>query len=224
MSTGGASSNGLGPAGRPLRVLFFIRHLIYTRNFESTLRMLAERGHEVHVALDHMIADTAGTPFAEELIVRLADEYPGVTYGPAPGRADDTEHWTDGWFQLERNVSLWRDYLRYFDPRYDDAPKLRERAEAKAGRGLRDLLRLPFLGGPAGRRVLARALARARARACRAPRVDALLAEQAPDIVLVTPLVGPRLPAGRLRPRAPSAGHPGPACSCTAGTTSPTRA
>lgn len=186
---GTRSVNGLGPPPRRLRILFFIRHLIYTRNFESTLRMLAERGHRVHVALDHMIVDTAGTPWAEELIVRLAAEYPGITYGPAPGRAHDTEHWTDGWFQLERNVSLWRDFLRYFDPRYDDAPKLRERAVNKAGRGLRELVRLPLVGGPAGRRVLGGALAGLEARLPLRPEVQAFLDEHDPDIVLVTPLV-----------------------------------
>ena len=186
---GAVSADGLAAPPRSLRILFFIRHLIYTRNFESTLRMLAERGHRVHVSLDHLIVDTAGTPFAEELIVRLAREYPGITYGPAPGRADDTEHWTDGWFQLERNVSLWRDFLRYFDPRYDDAPKLRERAVNKAGRGLRELVGLPLVGTPAGRRALGRALAGLEVRLPLRPEVQAFLAEQDPDIVLVTPLV-----------------------------------
>ena len=32
-----------------MRVLFLMRHSGYVRNFESTLRLLCERGHQVHV-------------------------------------------------------------------------------------------------------------------------------------------------------------------------------
>ena len=35
-----------------MKILFFMRSTVYVRNFESTLRLLAERGHQVHVAAE----------------------------------------------------------------------------------------------------------------------------------------------------------------------------
>ena len=35
-----------------MRILFLGRHLTYFRNFESVVRTLASRGHEVHLAVE----------------------------------------------------------------------------------------------------------------------------------------------------------------------------
>jgi hypothetical protein len=35
-----------------MKILFFMSHPGYTRNFESTLALLAERGHQIHLAFD----------------------------------------------------------------------------------------------------------------------------------------------------------------------------
>jgi len=41
-----------------VKVLFFMRSTVYVRNFESTLRLLAQRGHQVNVVADtHQVMD-----------------------------------------------------------------------------------------------------------------------------------------------------------------------
>ncbi len=35
-----------------MKYLFFARHFTYLRNFESVVRSLAERGHQVHIAAE----------------------------------------------------------------------------------------------------------------------------------------------------------------------------
>ena len=35
-----------------MKILFFMTHPGFTRNFESTLALLAERGHQIHLAFD----------------------------------------------------------------------------------------------------------------------------------------------------------------------------
>ena len=193
MSAGAPGDAGAGvgrgdPAGgAPLRVLFFMRHpLLNYRNFESTLRLLAERGHDVHVAYDIM-GDEGDT----EPIARLAAELPGVTYGPGPRRSK-----RDPQMRLEQTLGLAADYLRYFEPEYADAPKLRERYEARVVPIVRRATSTPLLGTRRGLRWLRRALLWAGRSLPIRPEVEAFLREQAPDVVLLTPLVRLGSPQG----------------------------
>ena len=161
-----------------MKILFFMRHPGYTRNFESTLRLLAERGHHVHMAFDRR-----ERAIAPGMVDALVAEYPNISHGPAPGREND------GWTVLVQELRLGFDYLRYLEPRYRDAHKLRARADSRAPGLIRRLA-----AGPLGRswfglrrlgtvlRVLEQAVPNSR-------RVDDFLREHRPDIVLVTPLV-----------------------------------
>ena len=100
-----------------MKVLFLGRHYTYFRNFESVLRDLARRGHTLHLAVDREEA-LGGLAMVEG----LAAEFPSITYGVAPSRADDEWSWV-----LNR-VRLGLDYLRYQHPVFDTAHKLRDRS------------------------------------------------------------------------------------------------
>jgi len=177
-----------GPgADGALRVLFFMRHpLLNYRNFESTLRLLAERGHTVHVSYD-VLGDKGDT----EPIERLAAELPGLSYGRGPRRSK-----RDPLMRLEQTAGLAADYLRYFEPEYADAPKLRERYEERVTPIVRRATRTPLIGTRRGLRWLRRGLLWAGRSLPVRPEVEAFLREQAPDVVLLTPLVRLGSPQG----------------------------
>src|SRR5690242_6963460 len=99
-----------------MKTLFIMRHVGFTRNFESVLVELARRGHSVHVAFEQRERS------AESLVIeRLARDNPTLTYGWTPRRDREAHYWAD----LATGFRESLDYLFYLDPRYDNAPKLR---------------------------------------------------------------------------------------------------
>ncbi|MGI8441118.1 MAG: hypothetical protein ACR2NV_13160 [Thermoleophilaceae bacterium] len=187
-----------------MKVLFFIRHAGYIRNFESTLGGLAERGHRVHVAFDgsrELFRVGQGT----SVIERLAEGHPGLSYGTTPDRESDPWHV----FSVRLRHSI--DYLRYLEPPYENAPKLRARAERRAPALVRRVAER-LVRSPVGLRPL-RAVLRAMERALpRSPAVRAFLEEQAPDTVLVTPLVDAGAPQAEYVRGASALGLPTGLC------------
>jgi len=103
-----------------VNILFFMSHPGQARNFESTLCGLAERGHRVHLAFDR--TGKRNLPGVSDLADSLVAEYPGLTAGhhPRPPKTD----WS--WVSGRLRASL--DYMRYLEPEFRDAPKLRRRA------------------------------------------------------------------------------------------------
>ena len=89
-------------------------HPGFTRNYESTLALLAERGHRVHLAFDG--PPQVGKPSA---IDGLEGRYPSISHGAAPDR-------DDVWSPLAGAARATRNYLRYLHPRYRQATRLRE--------------------------------------------------------------------------------------------------
>jgi len=121
----------------------------------------------------------------------LSDELPGLSWGPGPRRSK-----RDPLMRLEQAIGLGADYLRYFEPEFADAPKLRERYEARVVGIVRRATRMPLIGSRRGLRWLRRALLwTGRALPVR-PEVEAFLRERAPDVVLLTPLVRLGSPQG----------------------------
>jgi hypothetical protein len=105
-----------------VRLLFALPHAAYLRNFESTLRLLAERGHEVVLAMGSKGKSTLKDP--ERRLTELAAELPGLVVEPGAeriraARKDD---------QLGRRLRSWLDYMRYFDEGFERATQLRARA------------------------------------------------------------------------------------------------
>ena len=161
-----------------MKYLFFARHFTYLRNFESVLRELAERGHQVHVAAER--DEEFG---GRAMIDRLASDYPGITAGWAPERADQ-------WYRLATKLRLTLDYLRYLEPAYESTPRLRERAVTRVPRLFLAALRLPVFMGPGGRRRFARVLTAWERAIPRDPEILKYIEQQQPDAVLITPLIG----------------------------------
>ena len=110
----------------PMRILFFMPHAGHARNFESTLRMLADRGHAIHVAMHR--SETKDMRYVGELLAALIAEHPSIDASFVPARAK--AEWPEVGVRLRRGL----DYLRYLEPAYADAAKPRERAATRVPR------------------------------------------------------------------------------------------
>jgi hypothetical protein len=152
-------------------------HAGLARNFEWVLRSLTERGHQVHIGLERRWGNDD-----DEIIQRLTADYKHITCGPVPVRRDR-------WAGIASDLRQAASYLRYLEPEYLNAPKLRARAADKAPDFVVLLSRLPSLRSRSGRRLLARLLRSLEAAVPRAAEVDAYLEKEAFDLVMATPLV-----------------------------------
>ena len=161
-----------------MKILFLARHFSYLRNYESAIAELAARGHTLHLS-----ADKEESMGGAAMVERLAAKYPGVTVGWTPGRE------SGAWYDLGRKLRLGIDYLRFLDPRYDSTPRLRGRSEDRTPKLVQWLAAAPLLRTPRGRRVLAWTLRQFEQAIPRSRALDDFYRQQAPDLVLITPLV-----------------------------------
>ncbi len=152
----------------------------YLRNYASTVRLLASRGHEVVVGSRgperHMKVDTEG------YLSNLSREYPGVTVRDLPKRADR-------WRALAGAVRAVRNALRYRHPELRRARALSQRAEAHLAK---QAPRIAARGLPrtwAIASVISRIASLVEAAIPTDPRIDEVVASIAPDAIVVTPLV-----------------------------------
>ncbi len=177
---------------RSLRILLALKHAGYVGVYASLVRELAARGHSVHVVCLGTDGDGHGS------LDRLC-AHPRVSSAPAAHRGV-----LDGWSSAAWLVRALGDLGRYSDPRFAEASALRERMAAKVQ---------SHLSSAAGFDPLTRRLARRRARQLHARtsrelaerairtssrleatigpsrRVTASLRAEAPDVVLVSPLI-----------------------------------
>ena len=157
-----------------MRVLFSTQHFAGLRNFESVVRLLAERGHTVVLAAEE--AETFG---GQALAERLAAEYQNVTWTCLPSLE------AEPWFPVARKMRFALEYVRFLDSRYGDAVKLRLRNRARAPRLIRWLT--PSLGGTTiGSRVVAAALRRTERLMPPGRVLERFIEDQAPDLLLLT--------------------------------------
>ena len=136
-----------------MRILFSTSSFGFLRNFQSTVRLLAQRGHEIH-----LYAERTDTVDGQKIADTLAAEFPSITLGMIPSSRHRL------WYTLGTGARASLDYWRYLDPRWDHSPKLRDRGAAMAPAFARVLPRIPLLGsGPAlrGWQALCRAIDRA---------------------------------------------------------------
>ncbi|MGH9254034.1 MAG: hypothetical protein ACRD3C_05640 [Vicinamibacterales bacterium] len=162
-----------------MKILFVARHFTYFRNYESAIAALAARGHQIHLAAerDEYLGGRA-------MVERLAADHPAaVSFGWIPDRVDL-------WATFVTKLRMTLDYLRYLEPAYGSTPRLRTRARERVPR-----LGLWLLAAMGARTSVGRRLLRAALRTCerampRSRRIDAYFSDQAPDLVLFTPLIG----------------------------------
>ena len=163
-----------------MKVLFSISHPGFLRNFESGLRHLLLRGHQVHVLLGKDADPESVTGAALQVLDRVDPGDGRLTSSVASGGSN-------AWTALATDLRAARDYWRYLRPEYDDAPLLRSRARIETPAfavRLEPWLRLAPV------RWAVDALVHAAERRLPVPE-DAGAAMDAvrPDVVVVTPLL-----------------------------------
>ena len=154
-----------------MKVLFAALHHAQFRNFDSVVRELARRGHQVHLTSEE--PESLG---GQQLLDQLAAEQPGITSDLMPSLDEEP------WFDAARRMRVALDYVRALDPRYPD--KLRVRAEERTARIVRWATRTPGLGRP----LTLAALTRFERMMPASERMVDYLRRQAPDIVVLTAL------------------------------------
>jgi hypothetical protein len=175
---GGVTTEG-ARQGR-LKVLFFLPDIAHFRVFENLLQALLGAGHQVFVAFDRHRKGLAAADAA--LLDELGRKHPSFDHRQLPARPG---LWRIAASAIRRSL----DYFRYLEPEYADAGELREQARARAPRVMRALLFLPPFRWAAGRRALGWLLRRVEAALPRPAGIKSFVSEQAPDVVLVSPLV-----------------------------------
>src|SRR5207342_1799039 len=128
-----------------IRILFSATHFGFLRNFQSTIRVLAEHGHDLH-----LLAERSDTIDGQKMADILAAEHPSITFDRLP----TSRHRL--WYALGTAIRGSLDYWRYLDPRWERSPKLRRRAEEQAPPLARAIARAPLLGTPTGLAVVRR--------------------------------------------------------------------
>jgi hypothetical protein len=193
-----------------VRFLVALRHAGYARYLASTLRGVCERGHEVvvlvgieaprsksHAGLLHRF-----TGELEELSGELGGRLvirPGVE--PRGSRQRD----------LGGSLRSWLDCLRFLEPEFADAPKLRARALSQLPAALREPTETAA-ASPEFRHSLA-AVVRALEQSLPVPEpVRALLEEERPDALVVCPLIERRSPQATYLRAAHATGLPTAVC------------
>jgi hypothetical protein len=161
------------------------------RQYASLVEELAARGHDVRLAFQKSKGDLPASVQENRL--------PGVTYCFAPERPVD-----DGWRSVAWTVRALADLARYAHPRYERAPLLRRRMASKVvghlqkspefeplGRrvALGVARRLVHTGGATRSERVIRVAARLEDAIPASKAITQFVREQAPDVVLATPVV-----------------------------------
>ena len=111
------------PSGKPLKILFVMEHP-GVGSLMPALRILHGRGH--HLVLGY---EALKSVESHRELQELADDCPGLEFMQLPQMGGSGSVALAAW--LRRSI----DYLRYLEPRYRDAVKLRARAARKAPTG-----------------------------------------------------------------------------------------
>ena len=166
-----------------MRILFFMSHAGYVRNFEWALRELVGRGHQVTIAFDSRKAGQSELAAYAQL-GRISSECPDIAFAELlPPETPSLA------VVATRRVRLIQDYLRYLDPVFSNATKLRRRSSNYLDGVSRSLLQL-MSSNRTVRQSLSRLL-HALDELIPYPRsVGPALHKLRPDLMMVTPLFG----------------------------------
>lgn len=166
------------PGRSSLRILLIIRHELFLRLIEPWIRTLVERGDALEIGITCVTDATKMDEAARRSIIGDAQ------IGRAPLSKSLTARAT-------LFVRLLQDYLRYFDPIYDDCDALRRRAAAPIPGFFRILFSVLGAQRDGPRWRLISALRWVDKMLPCDPAVKDFLAQRTYDVLLVTPLVDP---------------------------------
>jgi hypothetical protein len=161
-----------------VKIAFSMRHPGALRNYASTVDELARRGHRIHLIFTRR--DKLGE---SGLLVELRRAHPGIT------SEELGETGSRPWLTLARSIRAIGDFARYRAPQFRDAQALRDRAARHLPSWAAGLPRSRWLRLRSGRAALRRMLGVAERAIPPDPSVIRLLEREAPDLLLVTPLV-----------------------------------
>jgi hypothetical protein len=179
-----AAPAALPAEGRtPLRVLFFMEYLgRYLRFFDSAIREMLDRGHFVHLVFER--EEGAPRPF-EKAWLRRMEGHPRF-------HSSSSLAWRrDPWFRVARPVRGALDYVYFLQLGADRVPYLLQRARRRAPRTFKALTRIPGLGSTPALRVWSKVLDACDRAIPLSRRVQRLVCENDPDVVLVVPHLMP---------------------------------
>jgi hypothetical protein len=161
-----------------MKVLFSVTHFGFLRNFQSTIRLLAERGHELH-----LLAERRDAIDGQKMADLLVADHPSITFEFLPSSRHRI------WYALATGVRASLDYWRYLDARWDSAPKLRARAAEQAPMFATAIATFPILRTRPGLKALRR-LFHAIDRVLPPPdEIAEVFRRIDPDVLLLTPLL-----------------------------------
>jgi hypothetical protein len=155
-------------------VLLVMRHP-GVASLAPTLRLLSERGHHVRIAYAKVRGEGSAHPLSAVL-----DECPGVTAIELP-QVDESS----GWPELARRLRLAGNYLRYLEPPFRNAPKLRSRAAKDAPPLARRIGKVASRLGPGGVAFARRGVESVERCVEPSGEIVGFLREQSPDVLLV---------------------------------------
>jgi hypothetical protein len=158
-----------------LRVLFFVHTANRLRNFEGLVEALAQRNHHVRLA----VVDKG------KLVLPPGLDSSSISIVVCPARRRDR------WKAYARELRRLRDYLRYLAPEFRRARGLRKRSKEGANYIVSNVLTLVFRWPFTARYVVYadRCLQWIEDHIPSDPVMERFLRDEAPDVVLVTPLV-----------------------------------
>ena len=170
-----------------LRILVILRALNMDRVTEGFLRCALEAGHNVHVALEHR--KVGPTKEGDSLFDVLETEFPRFSFDELPPRQER-------WLYPATKLRCAIDFMRYFEPEFDDARMLRDRARDRAPWYMRTVEALGLLRAHGIRSALDRSLRAVERRVPISERGLAALRKLKPDVLVVSPLVETGSPQG----------------------------
>jgi hypothetical protein len=154
-----------------------MRNSIYLRNYESVVRLLADRGHQI--LLGFIKVDEV---FSEDAVAQLAEEKTGISYIILSQR-----DWH--WRRPANFIRILQTYVRFLDARYKDSPKLRARAASLLSPSIRQLVKMIVNHHDSRRWSFIRFLQRIERAIPLDPLIVKFFKDIRPDVFLITPLI-----------------------------------
>ena len=188
------------------RILFVMLHPGFIRYYDDAVQALAADGHHVHIAVETSRDKLGDSALAQ----RMSDSSPLISFGGTPPRVESVRDFlvrrdrtamrsSDGrgvgrrrdvaWESLATTVRLALDYLRFFEPRFAHAGKLRDRAEKRLPPVYVPPLRAAAAAGGWARRALSAVLRGVENAIPVGEALESYVRQQQPDLLLVTPLI-----------------------------------
>src|SRR4051812_47916173 len=161
-----------------MKILLVIKNTANLRTIVPVVELLAERGNDVRIACRD-IKSTESNAVLQELVAG----HPQISLVKHPF------YRSPGWSEVADALRRTIDVLRYSEPVYRDAPKLRARAEHEApGRSVRVARTAARI--PGGAAVARRSVESVERCLEPPPRAVAFLEEEKPDVLMITPMIG----------------------------------